>query len=521
MLAFAATLNLYAQSTKSSVYKINGPQVSQPLPTIMMEGLPPLAIFDLNDYFSHPDDEPISYSILSNSFEEVAGAYINQDIYLIIEYQSAGQTTLNIEATSNGITISSKMIVGVLPFIEGDYAVSDFESFELQPESFWNGADESGGFESGLGHFHNDYNSEFGSWSGWAYSNKTDNTTPGWFNQHSAITGQGVFSQTSEETGTYALAYNPQSLKFSNPSAHQIKGLFVTNTAYAGLSMKYGDDFSKKFGGTDGTDPDWFMLKVWGMKNGVASDSVEFYLADYRFEDNTKDYVLETWQWLELSDFGKIDSLTFQLSSSDNGDWGMNTPAYFAIDNVYIVSDLAPEVVTLPNDINLLFGNEGHSIPLTGIFTDPDDDDELIEVSVLDSYNQDLISIEMVDGNLNIIPVNNISESTEITLEALSNGKTITGSFTVTMQSTVDVVENKLSEISVHPNPASGHFRLAGINQHDVVDLELITLSGQVVLIKNNFNPSSVVETNNLAAGTYLLRIITISENLWTKVVIK
>ncbi|MEZ4565949.1 MAG: DUF4465 domain-containing protein [Desulfobacterales bacterium] len=34
-----------------------------------------------------------------------------------------------------------------------------------------------------------------------------------------------------------------------------------------------------------------------------------------------------------MSALGMVKELTFSLSSTDTGDYGMNTPAYFAMDN--------------------------------------------------------------------------------------------------------------------------------------------------------------------------------------------
>ena len=42
---------------------------------------------------------------------------------------------------------------------------------------------------------------------------------------------------------------------------------------------------------------------------------------------------INQWTYVDLSQFGEIDAIMFSLSSSDNGTWGMNTPAYFAMDN--------------------------------------------------------------------------------------------------------------------------------------------------------------------------------------------
>jgi len=109
----------------------------------------------------------------------------------------------------------------------------------------------------------------------------------------------------------------------------------VTNNNYTYYSMLNGDDWAKKFGGSSGDDEDWFALTVTGKD---ASESivgaVDFYLADYRFSDNSQDYIIDTWQFVDLSSLGIVKSLEFTLNSSDVGDFGMNTPAYFVIDTV-------------------------------------------------------------------------------------------------------------------------------------------------------------------------------------------
>ncbi|MBM4092135.1 MAG: DUF4465 domain-containing protein, partial [Planctomycetes bacterium] len=121
-------------------------------------------------------------------------------------------------------------------------------------------------------------------------------------------------------------------------------GAYFTNTTYAALSMRDGDSFSKKFGGELGSDPDWFLLKISGLNaGGGVTGTVDFYLADYRFADNRQDFIVDTWTWVDLSSLGEVSSLKFDLSSSDTGDWGMNTPAFFAMDD--LVS--APEPSTL------------------------------------------------------------------------------------------------------------------------------------------------------------------------------
>ena len=133
--------------------------------------------------------------------------------------------------------------------------------------------------------------------------------------------------------------YDPMPIKidFTDSSQHELSGFYVTNSTYAALSIENGDSFAKKFGGATGDDPDWFKLSVWGMKSDSSiTDTVEFYLADYRFADNTKDYIVKDWRWVDLSSLGTVKELKFSLMSSDVGDYGMNTPSYFCMDNLTI-----------------------------------------------------------------------------------------------------------------------------------------------------------------------------------------
>ncbi len=217
--------------------------------------------------------------------------------------------------------------------------ISTFENFDLSEGEYLHNAGETGGFESGLLYFPNDYNAAWDSWTGWAISATTDTITPGFLNQFSAISGSGA-----DNSITYGVSYvlGESILKFSEGiSGQRIEGLQVTNSTFAYRSMLEGDTYAKRFGGETGNDPDFFLLTVKKFNNGeLSTDSVDFYLADYRFEDNSLDYIMKEWTYLDLSSLGELDSLSFTLSSSDVGSLGMNTPAYFCVDNI-IVYDLS------------------------------------------------------------------------------------------------------------------------------------------------------------------------------------
>jgi hypothetical protein len=336
------------------------------------------------------------------------------------------------------------------------HIVSTFKELDLAPESFWNGSDGSGGFSSGLIHFYNFHNPEWGVWSGWAYSNIGDNVTPGWVNQYSAITGAGIDSLVDGSVN-YAVAYNPINMRFVDPSAHEVKGFFVTNSTFAALSMMHGDDFSKKFGGVDGNDPDWFKLSIWGMRDGYSTDTVEFFLADFRFEDNSMNYIVDTWQWVELSSLGKIDSLMFAMASSDMGSWGMNTPAYFCVDNIFVVPDLPPMVNNPIKDLILNENQSAITIRLADIFSDPDDPDEQITISVIENTSAELAEVVIDHHLMNLVIHENKFGESFITLEALSNGKTVTTSFTVTVLKAISPGNQFVSEV-IEYKPGPGQY---------------------------------------------------------------
>ncbi|MFZ1676781.1 MAG: DUF4465 domain-containing protein [Saprospiraceae bacterium] len=211
--------------------------------------------------------------------------------------------------------------------------VAGFEEFNLRKGEYRNDASPDGGFKSGSIELPNDYNDEFGYWSGFAISADTNSTTPGFTNQYSAIPGKGALGSTSYAVG---YVYDNTIVRLTGKAIGKpMIGMYVTNSTYAALSMKDGDGFAKKFGGESGKDPDFFLLTIKKYAGGaIADDSINVYLADYRSSNSSKDYILTDWKYVDLSTIGEVDSLVLRLSSSDVGIFGMNTPAYMCIDQV-------------------------------------------------------------------------------------------------------------------------------------------------------------------------------------------
>ena len=231
------------------------------------------------------------------------------------------------------VKIAATLIISIFHLGLYSQVVADFENFKLEPGQYLNDASPSDGFESGSIILPNDYNPEFNFWSGFAISADTNTTTPGFLNQYSAIPGRGAAGSTAYAMG---YIYDPIIIELKEKALGKpMIGMYVSNSTYGYLSMRDGDAFAKKFGGESGNDPDFFILTIKKYSGGaISDDSINVYLADYRSPDPSKDFILSDWKYIDLSVMGGIDSLILGLRSSDNGIFGMNTPAYVAIDQV-------------------------------------------------------------------------------------------------------------------------------------------------------------------------------------------
>lgn len=272
----------------------------------------------------------------------------------------------------------------------------DFENLNIEVDAFDNGANETGGFTTETAFFPNTF-TDFGtftSWSGWSMSSTTDTTTPGFGNQYSCISGSGIDNST-----TYAVSFNQSIVELTNAAAGKtVDGFYINNTTYAFLSMLEGDGFAKKFGGESGNDPDYFLLTIKKyLDDEISEDSINFYLADFRFPDNSQDYIINDWTFVDLKPLGDADSLFFSLSSTDVGAYGMNTPGYFCVDNFTTldISTSTKEVIEAP--IVNVYPNPTINHINIDLLTK-----QSAQVTIVNSAGQIVKSIETTNSNIMI-----------------------------------------------------------------------------------------------------------------------
>lgn len=392
--------------------------------------------------------------------------------------------------------------------------VSTFENLNLAPDTFWNGSDLTGGFSSGNAYFANDYDTTYSSWSGFAYSNKKDTTTAGSGNQYSAVTGTGYGGSPS-----YAVANGYGDLKVrltGNTAGTTLTGVYVTNSTYAALSMRDGDQFAKKFGGPTGNDDDWFKLTAQGWLNGnPTANSIEFYLADYRFANNTQDYIVKSWQWFNLQPLGNVDSVAFYLSSSDTGMFGMNTPAYFVIDNFnHNTSNVAP--IAANDEYFITYAQDTAFAVLSNDF-----DTTAAPLTVAITAGPLIPGAVASVGNDNRIyytPATGISANDTIDYRICDDaGLCANARVIVRVYGITGVEETATATSKVYPNPFTDVLNIQ--SNQSLQKAELFNAAGQLVR-SVDLQFANTINTGELTNGVYFLKL-TGNGNTYTQRVIK
>ncbi|MGI6718242.1 MAG: DUF4465 domain-containing protein [Bacteroidales bacterium] len=477
------------------------PFIAHQLEDILFTEYPQTFNFDLSETFVDPDpldiitlsiesDEVEEYTLELNNFmlsvtRNTMGAFEN--IPFVIRATSNDlYVDLTVNASANETTI--------------DYSPATFEDVTLNEEGYWEpphtGESEliSGSFS--FYNFNDYYNGTVYYWGGFSASNQTDTTLSGTDGQYVAITGIGADSSNNYCVG-YLSGYNATISELSG-EPKVISGCYVTNNVYAYKSIKYGDGFVTAFGGEDGNDPDWFKLSAVGVReDGSATDTIHFYLADYRFEDNTEDYILDTWEWFDLTPLGEVVSVRLMLSSSQNNNWGMLTPGYVCIDNYDgeppIIIDNPPVIVEQIENIHFTTYPESKEFDLNDYFTDPDPDDVLIYTVTNTSTN----FTTNVNGNTLTVTRTSTQEFTEeFTIRAQSNNLYIDMTVTVSADEfetdNPPVIVEQIETIFFTDYPEEVSFNL----DNYFVDPDGDELRYEIIGISNNY--SATIDNANL-----------------------
>lgn len=206
--------------------------------------------------------------------------------------------------------------------------VVDFEDLTLENEnSSWIGDDGTGQFTSSYLTLYNDYDSQWGSWQGFAYTNGTDAETESSTNLSSCV-GHGAGNSATYVTGYVGSDWMgdfspiPVGMKINT----EVAGNFAHRGAYFCMPVAL-----KKY--VDREYPSghfYYKLKASAYANGTLVGEREIMMADFSGENS---YMMDDWTYVDLSWIENADSLNFIALSDDANAYGILTPAYFNMDD--------------------------------------------------------------------------------------------------------------------------------------------------------------------------------------------
>ena len=309
---------------------------------------------------------------------------------------------------------------------------------------------------------------QYGYWGRFTASNRTDLSQTGLDAQYTAAAGCGYDGSTQ-----YAVAYTmgvQTEVYATDGQLHTVTGCYVTNNLWTYQDILQGGYGEQPYGGLTGNDPDWFKVTATGKNaSGQTVGTLDFYLADYRFANNEEDYVLNTWEWFDLSPLGDVATISFSLSSSRGSGYNMITPAYFCMDNFNgggATPDLPPYIVNPVQDVVFNEYPQTIQVNLDGVATDPDDPDENITYSIVGNSNPSALTATMSNRTLVLTRQNANQATADLTMRATSDGQHVDFNVHVIINEVVDeppYIINPVDEVGFDAFPQTIDVDLEGV----------------------------------------------------------
>ncbi len=362
-------------------------------------------------------DEPYTYE-WRDQMNEVVGNEATLEV--APEYSRGYRLTVT---SADGQTASAKTGVRVL----GEAVTASMDDNYLDEESHWaydatTAMSVEDGFYSGSYYFNNGAWPSYNYWYGYSLSNETATSYTALTDQWHSAVGEG-----HNGSSNFCISFpEGQFIEITNSADGDVlKGAYVSNTAYAYNGMAVGDGFATAF-----SQDSWFKLTAVGFDaDDEETARLDFYLADYRSTNALDHYILDTWQWMDLRPLGKVAKVRFLLDGSDKGQYGLNTAAYFALDDFNCERDIIAEenrtykVGNWNLDLKEFFTLDEDGSTITYTLEDMGEATPAGVPALLDIESEGIDISVGTDGMLNIDAKTNNS-SREMIIGATQKGKT-------------------------------------------------------------------------------------------------
>ncbi len=323
------------------------------------------------------------------------------------------------------------------------------------------------------------------------YSNYTDSVNVGGSNMWSAKTAIGYNSSTN-----YGIAYmdgvppnwtSTVERAFVLDAGDQMfHSMYVTNStwAYEYISDNY-------------TAGDSLTLTIRGYKNNTITNTINFHLAQY----TTSLQVYNTWEFIDLTTLGLVDSMTVQLTSSDG-----ITPFYFAFDEIVTSSGTCDQTDSIwaasvsNTEINAEWeavdNNKIYEVAIDETFTDAPDANTTIDTTSLTTFTFE---------NLNSNTTYAVHVRSTCNNDIISDWKVVS-----IKTDNVGIAKISKNQLSIYPNPVTDFIQ---IDATQYTKANIYNVNGQLVLQAGSSNR---IDVSQLSNGLYIIKATDKAGNLHT-----
>jgi hypothetical protein len=126
----------------------------------------------------------------------------------------------------------------------------------------------------------------------------------------------------------YALSTGLKFVDKDGNTAFEPVGVYVCNHPWPYYGCVHGDGMARAF-----DEGDYFELEAVGVAADGSETSTSIKLIEFV---NGELQALNDWTFFDLSSLGEVTSVYFKLNSTDTGNYGMNTAAYFCMDKFQV-----------------------------------------------------------------------------------------------------------------------------------------------------------------------------------------
>lgn len=198
----------------------------------------------------------------------------------------------------------------------------------------------------------------------------------------------------------YLVGYPKSEITFNTGKSYEMVGCYINLNTYTFYTILYGDGFARAF--TEGDD---LKLIIHGVDGDENEKTVEVSLASF---SNGFLTASTGWTYVDLTPLGVVDELYFTMTSTDSGQYGMNTPAYFCLDKLSVKEAAASDISALKvinDDVSISYNRETKRIYLNkeafAIIYDQTGH------SLITSDNKKSINVEGLDAGIYIVKAGN------------------------------------------------------------------------------------------------------------------